>query len=55
MEAGRITTKFGAFVPGVHEFDAAAFGLPVPEAASMDPQQRLLLEQTLAAITDSGR
>ena len=40
-EPGRISTKFGAFVYGVHSFDCAVFGLPTSEAACMDPQQRL--------------
>ena len=40
-EPGRISTKFGAFVYGVHSFDYAVFGLPTSEAACMDPQQRL--------------
>ena len=31
-------------------FDAAAFGLPAPEAALMDPQQRLLLEAAAEAL-----
>ncbi len=48
-------SRLGAFVPSVHDFDPAAFGLGDGEAALMDPQQRLLLEETLAALVDAGR
>jgi hypothetical protein len=36
-------TRFGAFLQGVEQFDAAAFGLSGPESLAMDPQHRLLL------------
>ena len=48
-------TRIGTWVPEVHAFDAAAFGLGTSESSLMDPQQRLLLEDALAAICDSGR
>jgi acyl transferase domain-containing protein len=51
----RVATRFGAFVSDVAAFDAAAFGISVPEAAAMDPQTRALLEHTAAAATASGR
>ncbi len=39
-----LAPRFGAFLPGVDLFDAAAFAISAPEAALMDPQQRLLLQ-----------
>jgi hypothetical protein len=36
-------TRFGAFLQGVEQFDAGAFGLSGPESVAMDPQHRLLL------------
>ena len=35
---------FGSWVPAVHNFDAALFGILAHEVIFMDPQQRLLLE-----------
>lgn len=48
-------TRFATFVDGMHEFDAAAFGLFAAEAAAMDVQQRVLLEEAAVAFADSGR
>jgi acyl carrier protein len=46
--------RFGAFLPGIEAFDAAAFGIAAPEAALMDPQQRLLLEALYEAAAGGG-
>ena len=35
-----IYARFGGFVAGVEQFDAAAFRLPVAEAVAVDPQVR---------------
>jgi acyl transferase domain-containing protein len=51
---GKMTTRFGAFVDDVDQFDAAFFGISPREAASMDPQQRLLLELAWEAFEDAG-
>ena len=42
--------RFGGWLPGVDAFDAAAFGVPAPEAELMDPQQRLLVEVAWEAL-----
>ncbi|MFJ8751530.1 SDR family NAD(P)-dependent oxidoreductase [Streptomyces sp. NPDC102441] len=47
-------TRFGAFLEGVGDFDAAFFGISAREAAAMDPQQRLVLELAWAAVEDAG-
>lgn len=39
-----LSGRFGSFVTGWAEFDAAAFGIAPSEATLMDPQQRILLE-----------
>ncbi len=44
-----LPTQFGAFLAGVEEFDAAAFGLSSAEAVAADPQHRLLLQLAVTA------
>ncbi|MFF0414486.1 guadinomine polyketide synthase module 2 GdnF, partial [Kitasatospora sp. NPDC004745] len=51
---GKMSTRYGGFLDGVAEFDAALFGVSAREAASIDPQQRLLLEVSWAAFEDAG-
>ena len=51
---GKITTRFGAFISNIREFDCAFFGISPREAAAMDPQQRLLLETAFEAFEDAG-
>lgn len=51
---GRITTRHGAFIAGIKEFDCTFFGISPREAAVMDPQQRLLLETAYEAFEDAG-
>ena len=42
--------RFGAWLPAIDLFDAAAFGISAPEAALMDPQQRLLMHVAHEAV-----
>src|SRR5579875_2098517 len=50
---GKMTTRYGAFLDDVEQFDAAFFGISPREAISMDPQQRHLLEVTWEALEDA--
>jgi acyl transferase domain-containing protein/SAM-dependent methyltransferase len=54
-QPGKMTTRHGAFLADVDQFDAEFFGISPREAASMDPQQRLILEVGWEALEDSGR
>ena len=51
---GKMTTRHGAFLEQVDQFDAEFFGISPREAASMDPQQRLMLEVSWEALEDAG-
>ncbi|MEK9655681.1 MAG: polyketide synthase, partial [Halieaceae bacterium] len=52
--SGKINTRYGGFIDGVDEFDAAFFGISALEAKLMDPQQRLALQLVWHALEDSG-
>lgn len=51
---GKMTTRHGAFLANIDQFDAEFFGISPREAASMDPQQRLMLEVAWEALEDAG-
>src|ERR1700689_1338155 len=51
---GRMSSKWGAFLPDVAGFDADFFGIAPREAEAMDPQQRVLLEVAWEALEHAG-
>lgn len=52
--AGKINSKFGAFLQNVDQFDANFFSISPREAELMDPQQRILLQTTWHAFENAG-
>ena len=48
------TTRWGAFLSGIEDFDADFFDISAREAAKMDPQQRLLLQVAWESLEHAG-
>ncbi len=53
-KAGKTYTKWGGFLGGVDEFDAAFFNISPREAETLDPQERLFLQCAYEALSDGG-
>jgi phthiocerol/phenolphthiocerol synthesis type-I polyketide synthase D len=51
---GRMSSKWGGFLPDIAGFDADYFGISPREAEAMDPQQRLMLEVAYEALEHAG-
>lgn len=52
--AGKMYTKYGAFIENVDQFDNMFFSITPREAEHMDPQQRILLEVCSQALENAG-
>uniref|UniRef100_UPI00190F2FA0 beta-ketoacyl [acyl carrier protein] synthase domain-containing protein n=1 Tax=Geminicoccus flavidas TaxID=2506407 RepID=UPI00190F2FA0 len=51
---GKISSRWGGFLRGIDQFDAAHFAITRREAEALDPQHRLLLETSWHALEDAG-
>lgn len=52
---GKVMSRYGGFLDGIDEMDAAFFGISPREAERLDPQQRLLLEVAWDALENAGQ
>lgn len=53
-QAGKTYSKWGGFIKGADQFDAAFFNMTADLAAHTDPQIRLFLQSAWSAVEDAG-
>ncbi len=53
-EPGKVSAKWGGFVPNVDRFDAPFFQIPPVMAKQIDPQERLFLQTAWSAMESAG-
>ncbi|WP_300239527.1 SDR family NAD(P)-dependent oxidoreductase [Pseudomonas sp.] len=53
-QPGHLYTRWGGFIEGIDQFDAAFFRISRTEAERMDPQERLFLQVAYHSIEDAG-
>ena len=54
QDVNKMRTNLGGFIPNIHDFDPAFFGILPQDADLIDPQQRLLLMSVYKTIEDAG-
>ena len=54
LQAGKMRSKWGGFIPDVRGFDPLFFNISPKDARLIDPQQRLLLMSVWKTIEDAG-
>ena len=53
-DQNKTVSKWGGFMAGIDQFDAALFRISPREAELMDPQQRIMLELAWSCFEDAG-
>ncbi|WP_444998578.1 SDR family NAD(P)-dependent oxidoreductase [Aliikangiella sp. IMCC44359] len=53
-ETGKVSCKWGGFIPNPYLFDSAFFNMSKNEAAHLDPQLRMMLKVAWQTVEDAG-